>query len=113
MSKPKFRPIQPLSVPDIALDRINEQMGVPAMTRPEIIRSVQAASKPAPRPQEKLSCELPTYLMDAMRQEALTRKVSVRHLVITALKGIGLAVEAEDLVPDARRSAHSKSRNPA
>ena len=120
MNKPNFRPIQqPLAVPDAALERLNDRMGVPVMTRPDTTRS-DIAQSPRPMPktatpariQEKLSVELPTYLMDAMKQEALTRKVSVRHLVMIALKGLGLEIEPEDLVPDARRSAY-KGRTPA
>ncbi len=110
MSKPHFRPIQqPLAVTDAALDRLADSMGVPTMTWPDAKRSDSATAKPAPKPmrvQEKLSVELPAYLMDAMKQEALTRKVSVRHLVMIALKGMGLAIDPEDLVPDARRSAY-------
>ena len=109
MNKPQFRPIQqPLAVPDAALDRLNDRMGVPTMSRPDITQAPRSVPKPSPqaRAQEKLSVELPTYLMDAMKQEALTRKVSVRHLVMIALKGLGLEIDPTDLVPDARRSAY-------
>lgn len=110
MTKPNFRPIQqPLAVPDAALDRLNDRMGVPTMSRPDILQTLPIANLRAPAPAralEKLSVELPTYLMDAMKQEALSRKVSVRHLVMIALKGQGLAIEPEDLVPDARRTAY-------
>ena len=109
MTKPNFRPIQqPLAVPDAALERLNDRMGVPTMSRPDILQTPKANPRaPTPaRTLEKLSVELPTYLMDAMKQEALSRKVSVRHLVMIALKGQGLAIDPEDLVPDARRTAY-------
>ncbi len=64
------------------------------------------------RPQEKLTVELPGYLMDAMNRAALDQHISVRHLVMLALQGYGLAIDAADLVPDARRS-QAKSRTPA
>ena len=50
--------------------------------------------------------------MDAMKRAALDQRISVRHLVMLALQGYGLAIDAADLVPDARRS-QAKSRTPA
>lgn len=35
MSKPTFRPIQPLDVDDAALAELSGQMGVPKLVRPE------------------------------------------------------------------------------
>jgi hypothetical protein len=118
MSKPTFRPIaSPLSVDDTALDRVNEQLGVPTMVRPkaasspEPSRSAQHAERhpalPAPRAQEKLTTEMPAYLMDALKQEAARRRVSVRYLVMLGLQATGFTIMAEDLVKDARRSART------
>jgi hypothetical protein len=102
MSKPQFRPITPLDVDDAALDRINDTLGVPTMVRPAPSLP-QVKPKPAPRPQEKLTIELPGYLMDAMKLAAVKQRVSVRHLVMLALQAHGMTIEPEDLVPDARR----------
>lgn len=116
MSKPTFRPIaSPLSVDDTALDRVNEQLGVPTMVRPRQASAPQEAARTAPvaerspapppvRAQEKLTAELPIYLMDALKQEAARRRVSVRHLVMLGLQATGFTIMAEDMVPDARRS---------
>lgn len=144
MSKtaPNFRPIlTPLDVPDDALDRINDQLGVPTM-----VRSPQQSSKPpqndavdaarapssgspsgkkkaAPRskklasasmasrgPVEKLTIELPGYLTDALKRDALDRRTTVRHVVMLGLQALGLQIEAADLVPDARRTRHKTAR---
>lgn len=115
MSKPTFRPIAaPLPVDDLALERVNERLGVPTMVRPKALPPAtepvpvapHAAIQPAfpPRTQEKLTTELPLYLMDALKQEAARRRVSVRYLVMLGLQATGFTIQPEDLVPDARRS---------
>lgn len=111
MTKPTFRPIAPLDVDDAALERVNESLGVPTLVRPGTGAAQSSAARPSPKPtpQEKLTVEITAYLMDAVRHRALERRMSIRHLVMLALKGVGLTVEPGDLVPDARRA---KPRNP-
>ena len=115
MSKPAFRPIAPLDADDAALDRVNDRLGVPTMVRPASKSALPspnstARQEPRPstatglRPQEKLTVELPGYLMDAMKQDALNRRTSVRHLVMLGLQKLGFTISPEDLVPDARRN---------
>lgn len=116
MSKPTFRPIaSPLAVDDMALERVNEQLGVPTMVRSKPVSAPHetarsgalSESPPAALParaQEKLTAELPIYLMDALKQEAARRRVSVRYLVMLGLQATGFTIMAEDMVPDARRS---------
>lgn len=118
MSKPHFRPIAPLEVDDSALDALNDRLGVPTMvpapkapaaTAAPMSRALAPAPKPAApafSPHEKLTAELPVYLLDALRLEAAKQRVSVRHIVMLALQKAGYAIEARDMVPDARRSAH-------
>lgn len=57
MSKPNFKSIQPLDVPDEALQSVNEKLGVPTMVRP-----VKIKEPPAPRPCEKLTVMGPCML---------------------------------------------------
>lgn len=105
---PYFRPIgAPLDVDDAALDRLNETMGVPTLTRPAA--PVAAIETPVIRHAEKLTIELPAYLMDSLRQGAAADRTTVRHLVMTALRASGYAISDADMVPDGRRS-RSKSR---
>lgn len=118
MSKPLFRPIAPLEVDDSALDALNDRLGVPTMvpapkspaaSHASTSRSVSPAPQsdtPALSPHEKLTAELPVYLLDALRLEAAKQRVSVRHIVMLALQKAGYAIETRDMVPDARRSAH-------
>jgi hypothetical protein len=116
MSKPNFRPIaSPLAVDDQALERVNERLGVPTMVRARTsslaaepaLAAPSAAMQPVLPPlraQEKLTTEMPLYLMDALKQEAARRRVSVRYLVMLGLQATGFTIQPEDLVPDARRS---------
>ena len=107
--EPYFRSIgAPLDVDDAALEKLNETMGVPTLRRPGPtaapveVRFVRSA--------EKLTIELPAYLMDALRQGAAVNRTTVRHLVMTALRGAGYEIAEADMVPDGRRS-RSKGRS--
>lgn len=62
------------------------------------------------KPTEKLTVELPGYLTDAMKREALERRTSIRHVVMLGLQALGLKIEPEDLVPDARRTRHKTAK---
>ena len=62
-----------------------------------------AKSAPVRPPLEKLTIELPSYLMDALRRSALDERTTVRHVVMLALQKKGFKVEKSDLVPDGRR----------
>jgi hypothetical protein len=116
---PSFRPIgAPLDVDDAALDRVGDKLGVPTLVKPAPARASQAALRreapPAESPArdaapvraalEKLTIELPTYLTDAMKREALDKRTTVRHVVMLALQANGFEIAAADLVPDARRT---------
>jgi hypothetical protein len=114
---PMFRSIaEPLDVDDAALDRVNTELGVPTLTRPVANsgggkRKQPAAGKAPPvrSPLEKLTIELPNYLMDALRRSALDERTTVRHVVMLALKAKGFELLEPDLVPDGRRQ-RDKSR---
>ncbi len=107
---PHFRPIgAPLDVDDAMLDRLNERMGVPTLTRP---KAPAEQSDTAPmRSVEKLTIEMPSYVMDALRQRAAGERTTVRHLVMAALRAAGYEIADVDMVPDGRRS-RSKVRKP-
>lgn len=118
MTKPSFRRINTEDVPDALIDQINDSMGVPTLTRPQPHQqhlSSAPAPKPPPRPKaaasrEKLTVVLPGYLMDAMKLEALKRRMTLRHFVILAMQSVGLEVEPQDLVPDARKTGKKPAR---
>jgi hypothetical protein len=76
-----------------------------------------AARKPAtaaipPRTAlEKLTVELPGYLMDAIKRDALDRRSTARHVLMLALQHAGFAIHQAVLVRDARRTRR-KTGNP-
>jgi hypothetical protein len=107
MSKPNFRPIAPLDVADIDLDRVNDRLGVPTLVRApvknSVADSVTASRQPVmpPRQQQKLTVRIPGYLVDALKRQALEQRTTVRHLVLLALQSSGHTVEPADLLPGA------------
>lgn len=111
---PAFRSIsRPLDVADADLDRINDTLGVPTLSRPQRAPAVKpAAPASAPSPAEpratveKLTVEAPPSLMDALRRDAVDKRVSMRHIVLLALQRAGYDIAHADLVPDGRRSKH-------
>lgn len=109
---PAFRSIsRPLDVADADLDRINDTLGVPTLSRPKpapTAKTTPTATPPSPsEPRatvEKLTVEAPPYLMDALRRDAVEKRVSMRHIVLLALQRAGYDIAHADLVPDGRRS---------
>jgi len=131
-SRPTFRPIPaPLDVDDDALQRLNDQLGVPTLRKPPAenpsggLGKAQDAPSETPRPSparqardssstkktavatpgpvERFCFQLPGYLSDAMKLEAARQHTSLRHIVLRGLVAIGFEVAPEDLAPDARR----------
>ena len=107
MSKPNFRPIAPLDADDAALERVNEQLGVPVMLRTGGKASQPAAATASrlsvapPRRQQKLTVRIPGYLVDELKRKALDQRTTVRQIVLLALQKDGFAIEAADLLPGA------------
>jgi hypothetical protein len=127
---PVFRQIStPIDVEDSALDQLADQLSMPKMVRtvaqpapPQEIPQTAYVSAPPPppvthapeaeaipaapvkSPEERLTCFLPVYLSDAVRREAVNRRVSARHLVMLGLQAIGFEIKTEDLIPDGRRT---------
>jgi len=52
---------------------------------------------------EKLTMELPGYLIDAVKRDAIERHTSARHVLMLALQGAGFEVQAADLADQRRR----------
>ncbi len=134
MSKPApvFRPIGPLDVPDDQLNAISDTLGVPSLVKPSPapVSAGKAAAPanqspayppaqpkarapvieaPAPEetaPPEKMTIEVPGYLMQALRRDCAEKRTTHRYLVLLGLKAIGYSVDPADLVPDLRRPRH-------
>jgi hypothetical protein len=67
------------------------------------VQKTAPAAVPDRRALEKLTVELPGYLMDAIKRDAIDRQSTARHVVLLALQSAGFRVEPADLVPYAPR----------
>lgn len=97
---PNFRPVAtPLPASDADLATLNQRLGVPSMI------SVPASAPVAPRaPAKALNVLLPDYVVRAIKDRAHAEDASLRYVVLTALKGLGIEIAPTDMVEDARRS---------
>jgi hypothetical protein len=131
----------PLDVDDGALKKLADHMNVPVLRTPEARPAVHRQETPqdAPTPEpaspppkakdppaakktaiapaprrtgiESLTIELPAYLIDAIKRDALDHRSSARYVVMLALQKAGFKIDEADLVPDGRRVPR-KSGNP-
>jgi hypothetical protein len=137
-SAPVFRAISaPLDVDDSEIDRVADHLAMPKMVRPSVAPlSVQQPYQPLPQPappqsasietvpsvtvertvpnstkspEERITCDLPTYLCDALRLEGAKRRASIRHLIMLGLQATGFEIKPEDLIQDGRRT-HNRRR---
>lgn len=76
----------------------------PSRTNERGVKKTTAAAMPPRGPVEKLTIELPGYLTDALKHDALKRRTTARHVVMLGLQALGFQIKPEDLVPDARRT---------
>jgi hypothetical protein len=72
------------------------------------VQKTAPATVPDRRALEKLTVELPGYLMDAIKRDAIDRHSTARHVVLLALQSAGFPVEPADLVPYAPRRKAAK-----
>ena len=133
MNKPAFRQIPgPLDVPDEDLSRISDRLGVPVLAKssperpiagPELsLDAEKLESCPSPTPKTptvkkpvaasivKLSVNVPTYVVDAVRLKAAQERSTSRQIVLLGLQAIGFAIEPQDLIADGRRPERKRKR---
>src|ERR1700730_6647094 len=126
-SRPSFRQIgAPLDVSDAALEKLNEDLGVPALVTPggrranpgQTLSEVapKQAARPSPTQQQekptrkastarpvepavRLSVYIPAYVSEALNIRAAKERSTSRHIVMQALQALGFEIDAADLVP--------------
>jgi hypothetical protein len=81
----------------------------PASSAPRA-RKPDPPSIPRLKALEKLTVEVPAYLIDAVKREALDQRTSARHVLMLALRRAGFKIDDADMVPDGRRTRR-KSAN--
>src|SRR5262245_9942686 len=125
-ARPNFRQIaSPLDVPDAALEKLNNELGVPSLVNPttrkpdaaENLTLDAARPEPAPSPTRKsekrataarkpgrshrevrMAVDVPEYLRDAVNVRAATERCTARHIVMQGLQALGFEIEPTDLV---------------
>lgn len=120
-------PFLPVSsdIDDDKLERLAHDKGVGALVKPTGNQNragegaVQSAASPeskakeaeaslsgaTPRSRMKtVNLELPDYVWTDLKIRAAHKQTSVRHIVMTALKGQGIAIAEVDMVEDGRRT---------
>lgn len=125
-----FMPVTP-DFDDDRLEQLASAKGVGALVRPETLkpragqgtapsrtapqalpatpaddesRPVAAADHATPRSRMKtINLELPDYVWTDLKIRSAHQQVSVRHLIMHALKGQGIAIREADMIEDGRR----------
>ena len=121
--KPAFQSVE-LEPIDLRLEAKAVEMGIPTLVtaKPEtteeaIITAVTSSPKAArkadragassqstPRARMKpLNIEVPDYAWIAIKMRAAQQMVSVRHIIMSALKADGIEIKAADMIEDGRR----------
>lgn len=100
-------------VDDDAIEAIARRKGVPAMTTAEVTPRASepggqgAAITPSmepPRPQlSYIKAAIPDYALTDLKTRALKDEVTVNHLILKALTGLGIAIRPEHMIEDGRR----------
>jgi hypothetical protein len=102
-------------VDDDAIEAIARKKGVPVLTtnvaaprasvpEPGGQGAVITPSMEPPRPQlSYIKAAIPDYALTDLKTRALQDEVTVNHLILKALTGLGIAIRPEHMVEDGRR----------
>ncbi len=124
--KPERRAFMPISpdIDDTKIERLAAEKGVGAYVKPAgDARREGAADLPPPQAADdeaepmtlpngatprarmkSVNIELPDYVWTDLKIRAAQRQTSVRHLVMTALRNDGIAIQEIDMIEDGRRT---------
>lgn len=118
-----FMPVTP-DIDDDALESLARDKGVGALVKPVANRAGEAPSslaKPAPSSSitqavpspsseatprsrmKSINIEIPDYAWTDLKIRAAKEQVSVRHIIMSALKGQGVEISDADMIEDGRR----------
>lgn len=121
--KPAFQSVE-LDPIDLRLEAKAVEMGIPTLvttkletpeeaiiaavtTTPRVVRKTSragASAQSTPRARMKpLNIEVPDYAWIAIKMRAAQQMVSVRHIIMSALKADGIQIKDADMVEDGRR----------
>jgi hypothetical protein len=103
--------IPTLVVPKLAPPEIADDTGTPRPSKaaPKASRAV-AAVQSTPRVRMKtLNIEVPDYAWIAIKMRAAQEMVSVRHVIMLALRADGIEIKDADMIEDGRRLRGSEA----
>jgi len=118
--KKEREPFMPLDsdIDDARLEELAEAKGVATLVKPIANRAGEAAptrhadtahpveqtNGATPRARMKtINLELPDYVWTDLKIRAAKEQVSLRHIVMTALRATGVEIAEADMVQDGRR----------
>lgn len=70
--------------------------------------------RPAPTPRARISyvkAGIPDYALTALKTRAIEQRVSLNHLILSALRQAGIPIEDADMVEDGRRLRGSRAQS--
>lgn len=119
--KAQRAPFQPLSadIDDEEIERLAREKGVGAIVKPARREREQPLPETTSRPQRQsaptaegtsltamktVNVELPDYVWTALKIRATERQTSVRHVIMTALRGDGIAIVEADMIDASLRT---------
>jgi len=73
-------------------------------------RVAASPEKVPPTEYSHVKCRCPDYLVDQLYLEARRKRVTVNHLILSALKAQGFFIRDDDMIPDGRRLRGSRTR---
>ncbi len=123
-TRPAFQSLE-LDPIDARLEAKAAEKGIPTLVTPKaelpiaeerpmpvepVAQVLRNASRVAPQPQstprsrmKALKFELPDYVWIALKKRAAEDMVSLRHLIMKALRAQGVAINEADMIEDGRR----------
>jgi hypothetical protein len=112
-SKPAFQSVE-LDPMDARLEAKAAEKGIPMLVSPPFDaaaaepRRKSSARKEAPKQKARaktktLNIQAPDYVWIAVKTRAAQEMVSVRHVIMSALKASGIEIADDDMIEDGRR----------
>ena len=129
INRPAFQSVE-LDPIDLRLEAKAVEMGIPTLVshKAEMSDAELAAPTPPPKPalrkpsragastqstprarMKTLNIEVPDYAWIAIKMRAAQEMVSVRHIMMSALKADGIEIKGVDMIEDGRRLRGSET----
>jgi hypothetical protein len=129
VNRPSFQGVE-IDLIDKRLDAQAAEKGIPTLVAPQSVPPLTADDDVAPRPpkvaqkpsragrlrrstprlrMKTLNIEVPDYVWIAIKMRAAQEMVSVRHVIMLALRANGIEISDADMIEDGRRLRGSEA----